>query len=219
VESLFCSRFDQGRFVKIDFSQMELRILADLSGDEGMLEAFREGKDFHQATADRMDISRFNAKTLNFKIVYQGGSRDETERWFAAYPKARAWVQKQINIFKRKQSVESPLGRRRILGPQKQNFKDRLHQERQAVNSIIQGMASDLTMVALILLAEKYIVVNTIHDSILIDHNGFDVCDENMMRDICENEVPKKLKEWFGYEIKCPLKVDIAAASNWGECE
>jgi len=221
VESLFCSRYNNGKIVKIDFSQMELRLLADLSHDKNMLEAFKKGEDFHEATAKNLGISRADAKTINFKIVYGGGTKEQEDAWFRSYPEAKKWREQTINYYKRYGHVKSPLGRiRHVKQSYKESFKEKLHKERQSHNSIIQGMASDLTMIALqLILAKPYNCINTIHDSIILDQPAsFDVFDEEIIRNICEKEVSVYLKQHFGYQMEVPLRVDISIGFNWGEC-
>lgn len=221
VESLFISRYKNGTIVKLDFSQMELRILADLSKDKNMLEAFNSGKDFHQATADLMGMERHAAKTLNFKIVYQGGSRQETDAWFKAFPSARFWIELKKEEFYNDLKVVSPIGRTRHFSEIKENIADRFHQERQACNSVIQGLASDITLLACWLLyLNEYKIINTVHDSIILDMEKWEENDKMFLEMLCEDEVKNQLEKKFNYKMVCPLKIDVQISNkSWGDCK
>jgi len=227
VESLFESRFPGGSICKFDYSQMELRLLADLSKDKAMLKAFNSGEDFHTATAKALGIDRQAAKTTNFRIVYGGGSEAEKENWFKAYPEAKAWVDKTIGEWRRRGISESPLGRtRHIQYSNKDSWNEQRHKERQSFNSIIQGMASDLTLIGLVLLHKckdlNYVLINTIHDSILADIpelSGSEDSRIHYIKDVLENDVPKAVEKWFGYKLTVPLKVDCSFGKSWGSCK
>lgn len=219
VECLFKSRYAGGRIYKLDYSQMELRLLADLSGDKAMLKAFREGNDFHDATAKALGIDRTKAKTTNFRIVYGGGGRDEAAEWFRAYPGAKEWIDGVVRNWHATGISRSPVGRvRHIQRNIADDWKAGKHKERQAFNSIIQGLASDITLVALHLLQQVgYKTVNTIHDSILIDTES--ELDDMELRRICQESVADYLRLHFNYAMRCPLKVDIASGPDWGSAK
>lgn len=232
VQSVFISRYKNGRLLKADYSQMELRILADISNDIEMLKAFESGRDFHEATAESLGISRSDAKQVNFKITYGGGSREDINKWFSVYPQARKWIYAQRTSYRDYYRVESPIGRIRHLRPPEGNryiyeqgrkvLYDG-HQERQAINAPIQGLASDITLAGLYLILfnlEKEVhVINTIHDSIILD-----IVNEQIMYELLDTieyylttGVRAFLNSFFGYKMKVRLAVDFECGPNWGE--
>lgn len=224
LEELFISRFEGGSIIKLDYSQVELGVLAYLSNDEAFKKDF-SGEDLHQATADRLGITRAQAKTSNFEIVYGGGSKEDKEAWFRGYPDAKAWMDKQ----KKKCFVfgytQSPLGHvRRVGNIRKLLWIERLKKERQGVNAVIQGFAANITCILLILLEEalkdkEAVVVNTIHDATLIDAPAHEVNEiYNLLKELSDVGVKSYLKEYFNIEMDINLKSEIKFGPNWGEC-
>ena len=161
-------------FVDADYSQIELRVLAHMSGDEKLIEAYREAKDIHRTTASQVfhvpfdevtDQMRRNAKAVNFGIVYgissfglsQGLSisRKEAQEYindyFHTYPKIKAFLDGLIRDAKEKGYAESLFGRRRPVPELKSsNFMQRSFGERVAMNSPIQGTAADIIKIAMV---------------------------------------------------------------------
>ena len=166
-------------FVDADYSQIELRILAHLSGDEKLIEAYREAKDIHRITASQVfhtpldevtDQQRRNAKAVNFGIIYgissfglsQGLSitRKEAEQYiknyFAAYPSIHAYLQNMVATARETGYAVSIFKRRRPVPELKDsNFMRRSFGERVAMNSPIQGSAADIMKIAMIRVAER----------------------------------------------------------------
>src|SRR5581483_719252 len=168
-----------------DYSQIELRLLAHLSGDEGLRAAFRAGEDIHRATAARIfdqkpeDVTselRGRAKVINFGIVYgmgaarlaretgmpYGEALEFIENYFKKYPAVKAYLDSQIDLARKKGYVETVLKRKRLL-PEiwSTNRQVQMTAERIATNTPIQGSAADLIKVAMIridrrLEAEKF---------------------------------------------------------------
>ncbi|MDO4620920.1 MAG: DNA polymerase I [Lachnospiraceae bacterium] len=160
-------------FVDADYSQIELRILAHMSGDEQLIDAYRQAKDIHRITASQVfhipfdevtDAERRNAKAVNFGIVYgissfglsQGLSitRKEAqayiEQYFAAYPKIKSFLDGLIASAKETGYAVSIFGRRRPVPElRSQNFMQRSFGERVAMNSPIQGSAADIMKIAM----------------------------------------------------------------------
>ncbi len=224
-----------------DYSQVELRILAHLSKDENLVSAFKNGKDIHRITAsliygleekDITDPMRDTAKRVNFGIIYGltsfGLSRDLgisvddaqvfIEAYFSRYPKVKDYVQEQINHAKKEGFVTTILGRRRYI-PEINNKNQGIRQlaERQAINTPIQGSASDLIKSAMVRLHEQ-IKINALKARMIIqihDELVFDVPKEEMeefvklARDKMENVL----------ELGVPIKVDIKKGRNWLEME
>ncbi len=160
-------------FLDADYSQIELRVLAHMSGDERLIEAYRENADVHRTTASLVfhtpyeevtDLQRRSAKAVNFGIVYGisgfGLSRDlniskkEAENYirdyFATYPRVKQFMEELVEMGKAKGYVESLYGRRRPIPELKaKNFMQRQFGERIAMNSPIQGTAADIIKIAM----------------------------------------------------------------------
>jgi len=158
-----------------DYSQIELRIMAHLSGDEAMREAFRRGDDIHDVTArgifgvppgDRVDPNqRRIAKSVNFGLLYgmsdfglaqrleieRGVARAMTEAYFARFPDVRAWIERNLEFGREHGYVETLLGRRRYMPDLRtRNYALRSAAEREATNAPMQGSAADLMKLAMV---------------------------------------------------------------------
>jgi DNA polymerase-1 len=168
VRKAFIPRDENHLLMAADYSQIELRIIAALSQDEGMVTAFQNNEDIHKATAAKVfnvpleEVTReqrSNAKTVNFGIVYgvsAFGLSQQTdlnrteakaliETYYATYPKLRAYIQDQIDFARDHGYVSTVLGRRRYLKDiNSQNAVVRGAAERNAVNAPIQGSAADI---------------------------------------------------------------------------
>ena len=224
-----------------DYSQIELRILAHLSKDEALTEAFSQDKDVHKITASLIygldesaltDKMREVAKRVNFGIVYgltsYGLSRDlgipveEAQRfidaYFLRYPKVREYIDSQIEKAEKEGFVTTVLGRRRYL-PEINNKNQGIRQfaERQAVNTPIQGSASDLIKLAMVdihraLFSRKLVsaMVLQVHDELV-----FDVAEKEL------NEVKEMVRERMEHvlTLAVPIKVEIKKGKNWLEME
>lgn len=166
-------------FLDADYSQIELRVLAHLSGDEQLIEAYREGQDIHRSTASKVfhtpfeevtDLQRRNAKAVNFGIVYGisafglsqdlGISRGEAEeiikQYFESYPAIKKYLDGLVADAKSKGYAETMFGRRRPVPElNSSNYMQRSFGERVAMNSPIQGTAADIIKIAMIRVAER----------------------------------------------------------------
>ena len=160
-------------FLDADYSQIELRVLAHMSGDEKLIQAYREAQDIHRHTASEVfhvpfdevtDLQRRNAKAVNFGIVYGissfGLSQDLSitrkeaaeyiERYFKSYPKIKGFLDGLVEEGKEKGYVTTMFGRRRPIPELKSsNFMQRSFGERVAMNSPIQGTAADIIKIAM----------------------------------------------------------------------
>ncbi len=224
--------------VEMDYSQLELRIVAWLANEEAMLEAFYDGQDLHQVTADALGVDRHTGKTANFGLLYGAGYRKLKEiaakdygleltdsqaeairaQWFAAYPAIEKFHAASIKEARNNGGITTVLGRWRplpdILSP---DWAFKGGSERQAVNSPVQSVASDITLFKLTHLPDlgETRAFITVHDSII-----FLVPDENMSQvpAILEYmEDTDDIKEAFGVDIGVPLKVDVKSGKTWGE--
>ena len=161
-------------FMDADYSQIELRVLAHMSGDEQLIDAYRQEEDIHRITASKVfhtpfeevtDLQRRNAKAVNFGIVYGissfGLSQDLSiskkeaaqyiEQYFATYPKVKEFIDKLVADAKEKGYTETMFGRRRPIPElSSSNFMQRSFGERVAMNAPIQGTAADIIKIAMI---------------------------------------------------------------------
>ncbi|MDD4980348.1 MAG: DNA polymerase I [Candidatus Omnitrophica bacterium] len=224
-----------------DYSQIELRILAHICKDENLTFAFKNDKDIHKATAsliygteekDVTDSMRETAKRVNFGIVYGltsfglsrdlGISVDEAQNfidaYFSRYPKVKDYVEQQIDRAKKDGFVTTILGRRRYI-PEINNKNQGIRQvaERQAINTPIQGSASDLIKLAMIQIHgrikkdnHKARMILQIHDELLFDVPEGE-WDE--LVDIVKDRMENVLK------LDVPIRVDIKKGRNWLEME
>jgi DNA polymerase-1 len=224
-----------------DYSQIELRVLAHLSEDQNLISAFNQNKDIHKATAsliyglDEKDVTdpmRETAKRVNFGIVYGltswGLSRDLgisaqeaqafIDAYFLRYPQVKEYMQNQIKKAQKDGFVTTLLGRRRYL-PQVNNKNQGLRQfaERQAINTPIQGTASDLIKLAMIKIHRHINIKHLkarmnlqIHDELLFDVPQEEV---NEVIDLVKEDMEQVLK------LSVPIVVDIKKGKNWLEME
>lgn len=222
-----------------DYSQIELRILAHLSRDENLIEAFNEDKDIHKATAsliygvsedDVDDDMRNMAKRVNFGIVYgltaYGLARDLNipvdqaqdfiDAYFAKYPGVKEYIQEKIDSARAEGFVTTISGRRRYL-PEINNKNQGLRQfaERQAVNTPIQGSAADLIKMAMIDIQRLINKQNLRARMVLQIH-------DELVFDAPHNEIQELIglvKERMEnvLELAVPIKVDIKKGQNWLE--
>ena len=227
--------------ISCDYSQIDLRILAHLSQDENLIAAFKKGLDIHKATAaliyglQESEINgemRDRAKRVNFGIVYgltsYGLSKDLDigfeesqsfiDAYFIRYPGVKNYIDKQIALAKKDGFVTTILGRRRYIPEiNSKNQVVRQFAERQAVNTPIQGSASDLIKLAMISIDKeikkkelKSRMVLQIHDELLFDLPGDELRTlVNLAREKMEN----------GLKLDVPIKVDIKKGHNWLEME
>ena len=174
IRAAFVARDEDHLILSADYSQIELRIMADLSGDETMMSAFRDGMDIHRSTASKVykvepdDVTREmrdKAKTVNFGIIYgisafglqqrlnipRDEANDLIKNYFEKHPGVQAWIDSTIEYAKENGYVATRTGRRRFLRDiTSQNKSLQRASERLAMNSPIQGTAADLLKLAMI---------------------------------------------------------------------
>ena len=174
IRKAFVPRDSDHVIVSADYSQIELRIMASFSGDETMIEAFKQGKDIHAITASRVfkvelaDVTsdmRRKAKTANFGIIYgisafglsqrlsipRGEASDIIKAYFSEFPKVKEYMDNVIAQAKEREYVETALGRRRYLRDiNSRNATQQGFAERNAINAPIQGSAADMIKLAMI---------------------------------------------------------------------
>jgi DNA polymerase-1 len=226
-------------FFSADYSQIELRVMAHLSGDEAMIEAFRNGYDIHAATAARVykkEIKeverdeRTKAKRANFGIIYGitvfglaerlDISRDEAKQlidgYFETFPKVRDYMEQAKETARRQGYVTTLFGRRRYLPDiNSGNATVRGFAERNAINAPIQGTAADIIKVAMIRIFERFRKENIRSKMILQVHDelNFSVLPEE--KDLVATIVLEEMQNAFALAV--PLIADSGFGQNWLE--
>ena len=239
VRKAFVPRDEHHILMAADYSQIELRIIAALSKEENMIDAFREGRDIHTATAARVfgvpleavtREQRSNAKTVNFGIVYgvsafglsnqtslsRTESKDLIETYYQTYPKLRDFIRDQVEFAREKGYVQTVLGRRRYLRDiNSQNAMVRSAAERNAVNAPIQGSAADIIKLAMIRIHNRLKKENMKSKMLLQVHDElvFDVLNEEV--DVVKDLVRHEMENAFLLEV--PLEVDLGLGQDWLE--
>jgi DNA polymerase-1 len=222
-----------------DYSQIELRVMAHLSGDEAMAESFAAGKDFHAATAakvfgvpeDHVDgAMRGRVKQINYGLPYGmnafglasriGIAPDEAaefiEAYFAQFPRIRDFLDRQVARAAAEGFTETILGRRRYL-PELQAANPRIRDmgRRMALNAPIQGGAADILKLAMIGVDRELMSSSLDCTMVLTVHDElvFDVAEDDHE---ASGDLVKKAME-SAYELTVPLKVDLGWGKNWAE--
>lgn len=226
-------------FFSADYSQIELRIMAHLSGDEHMIEAFNAGHDVHAATAARIfhkdikDISqdeRRKAKTANFGIIYgisafglaerMDVSRTEAKElidsYFEMYPKIKDYISKAVDTAREKGYIETEFGRRRYLPDiNSRNAVVRGYAERNAVNAPIQGTAADIIKIAMIRVQQRLDAEGCKARMILQVHDELNFSVPTDEFDKVKRIVIEEMQG--AYKMSVPLEADCGEGKNWLE--
>ena len=239
VRKAFIARNKDYFLMAADYSQIELRIIASLSNEENMINAFKKNEDIHASTASAVfnvpinQVSkeqRSNAKVVNFGIIYgvsafglsnqtnlnRTESKQLIEKYFEKYPKLKQYINNQISFARNNGYVETVLGRRRYLKDiNSQNSVVRGAAERNAINAPVQGSAADIIKIAMINIQRKLSKGNYKSKMLLQIHDElvFDVFkpELNEMIELTKNEMEK------AFEINVPLTVDLNYGLNWLE--
>ncbi|ROI01783.1 DNA polymerase I [Chryseobacterium sp. G0240] len=227
------------KIISADYSQIELRLIAEISGEENMIKAFQNGEDIHASTAAKLfripleevsKIQRSQAKTVNFGIIYGQGafalaeqtglSRTEAkqmiEAYFETYPKLKEYMAEQVNKARQMGHVETILGRKRHLKDiNSNNFVVRGHAERNAVNAPVQGSAADIVKIAMIKI-DRELAEQQLKTKMLLQ-----VHDELVFEaPVDEIEAASKLIKTemeSALKTQVPLLVEIGVGNNWLE--
>ncbi|PKH66435.1 DNA polymerase I [Flavobacterium sp. ALD4] len=239
IRKAFVARDQNYTLVSADYSQIELRIIAALSGEENMIKAFLNNEDIHKSTASKVfDVSleevtreqRSHAKTVNFGIIYGVSafglsnqtdlSRSESaaliEAYYKTYPRLKSYISEQVDFARENGYVQTVLGRRRYLKDiNSQNAMVRGGAERNAVNAPIQGSAADIIKIAMINIHKKLISENYKSKMLLQVH-------DELVFDIHNSEL-EQMKEMIKYEMEnafkldVPLTVELGMGKDWLE--
>jgi DNA polymerase-1 len=222
-----------------DYSQIELRILAHLSGDEALQQAFRAGEDVHRATAARvMKVApeavtgemRNRAKVVNFGIVYGMGARGlaqslgiETaeaktfiEDYFKSYPGVKRFIDDTIAVARRDKAVQTLLGRmRRLPDIDSTNPGARAFSERVAVNTPVQGTAADIIKLAMLAVDRELRARGFAAQLILQVHDELLLDVPRAELDAVSDVVRRCMESALALDV--PLRVDMGTGDNWLE--
>jgi DNA polymerase-1 len=239
IRKAFVARDENYTLVSADYSQIELRVIAALSGEENMIAAFKNNEDIHKSTAAKVfnvaleDVTkeqRSHAKTVNFGIIYgvsafglsnqtnlsRSESADLIEAYYQSYPQLKAYISSQVEFARDNGYVQTVLGRRRYLKDiNSQNAIVRGGAERNAVNAPIQGSAADIIKIAMINIHNKLINENWKSKMLLQVH-------DELVFDVHNSELEKiqpmiKHEMENAFELDVPLVVDLGMGKNWLE--
>lgn len=239
IRKAFIPRDENYTLLSADYSQIELRIIAALSGEENMINSFRNGEDIHKSTAAKVfnvaleDVTReqrSHAKTVNFGIIYGVSAfglsnqtsltRSESaaliDAYYKSYPRLRNYISEQIEIAREQGFVSTISGRRRYLKDiNSANQVVRGAAERNAVNAPIQGSAADVIKIAMINIHKKLKSENWKSKMLLQVH-------DELVFDVYKDELEKikpmiKHEMENAFELAVPLEVDMGVGSDWLE--
>ena len=237
VRKAFIPRDEEHVLLAADYSQIELRVIASLSDDKEMQEAFQKGGDIHASTAAKVfnialeEVSReqrSQAKTVNFGIVYgvsafglsnqtnlnRKESKALIDAYYETYPQLKSYIRKQVDFARENGYVETILGRRRYLRDiNSQNSIVRSAAERNAVNAPIQGSAADIIKIAMLRIHEKLKEFDSqmllqVHDELVFDAKKSEL-------DALTNMIKTEMEQ--AYKLQVPLVVDVGTGTNWLE--
>ncbi|TLF44266.1 DNA polymerase I [Maribacter aurantiacus] len=237
VRKAFVPRNGDYTLLAADYSQIELRIIAALSQEDTMIEAFKNGEDIHASTASKVfnvpleEVTReqrSNAKTVNFGIIYgvsafglsnqtdlsRSESKDLIDTYYKTYPKLRNYISEQVDFAREHGYVQTVLGRRRYLKDiNGSNAVVRGAAERNAVNAPIQGSAADIIKIAMINIHKKLIEGGYKSKMLLQVHDElvFDIYKPELetLKQVIKSEMEN------AYELAVPLDVELGMGENW----
>jgi DNA polymerase-1 len=239
IRKAFIARDENYTLVSADYSQIELRIIAALCGEENMIAAFKNNEDIHKSTAAKVfnipleevtSAQRSHAKTVNFGIVYGVSafglsnqtnlSRKESaeliDAYYKTYPKLKSFISDQVDFARENGYVETISGRRRYLKDiNSANAIVRGGAERNAVNAPIQGSAADIIKIAMINIHKKLKTENWQSKMLLQVH-------DELVFDVHNSEL-EKIQPMIKHEMEnafkmiVPLEVEIGSGKNWLE--
>ncbi len=239
IRKAFVPRNKNYTLLAADYSQIELRLIAELSNDKAMQDAFRNGLDIHTATASKVykikldevnpDMRR-TAKIVNFSIIYGASAfgiseklniprreaADLIEQYFIEYPGIKEYMNTNIEFARRNGYVETIMGRRRYLKDiNSNNSVVRGFAERNAINAPIQGSSADIIKIAMIDIYKEFREKKLNSKMILQVH-------DELVFDVLKDEIPQvktivKNKMVNSYKMSIPLEIDMNTGENWLE--
>ena len=239
IRKAFTSSDSSRVLISADYSQIELRVIASMSGDENMINAFNNNQDIHASTAAKVfnvDLGRVtreqrsHAKIVNFGIIYGVSafglsnqtnlSRSESkiiiDNYYNSYPALKEFMSNQINFARENGFVQTILGRKRFLNDiNSRNGMIRSSAERNAINTPVQGSAADIIKLSMINIADE-LKNNSLKSKLILqvhDELVFDVPLEEV--DLIKKIIIDKMEN--AYKLKVPLTVDLGVGNNWLE--
>ncbi len=237
IRKAFIARDQNHTLLSADYSQIELRIIAALSGEENMIKAFQDGEDIHKSTASKVfniplnEVTReqrSHAKTVNFGIIYgvsafglsnqtslsRSESKELIDAYYQTYPRLKSYIQEQVEFARENGYVQTISGRRRYLKDiNSQNAIVRGGAERNAVNAPIQGSAADVIKIAMINIHKKLTTENWKSKMLLQVH-------DELVFDVHNSELDK-IQPMIKYEMEnaftmaVPLEVELGIGKDW----
>jgi DNA polymerase-1 len=228
-------------FLDADYSQIELRVLAHMSGDERLINAYKEDQDIHKITASQVfhtpmeevtSLQRRNAKAVNFGIVYGISSfglgqdlnitRKEAEtyinKYFETYPNVKHFLDELVEIGKREGYVITLYNRKRPIPElSSSNFMSRSFGERVAMNSPIQGTAADIIKIAMIRVNDKLKALKLKSRLILQIHDELLIETHKDEVDLVRKILKEEMQN--AATLSVPLDVDVNSGENWYEAK
>ncbi|HAN51185.1 MAG TPA: DNA polymerase I [Lachnospiraceae bacterium] len=224
-------------FLDADYSQIELRVLAHLSGDENMIKAYLNGQDIHKSTASLVfhtpfdevtPLQRRNAKAVNFGIVYgisafglsedlkisQKEAKEYIENYYAAYPKLKEYIDGLVSKSKETGYAETLFGRRRPIPELKSsNFMQRQFGERVAMNSPVQGTAADIIKIAMVRVHDRLAEEKLSSRLVLQVHDELLI--EAKQEELEQVKAILKEEMMGAASMAVPLEIDMEVGDNW----
>jgi len=239
IRKMFISRFDNGVIVSSDYSQIELRLLADFSGCASLINAFSQGQDIHAITASQVfgvpldkvtSKMRREAKAVNFGIIYgisgfglaeqlgisQKAGREYIDRYFATYPEVKAYMDANVEYARANGFVTTKMGRKRVI--REINATDRNLRgfgERVAMNMPLQGSSADIIKLAMIKVAKRIERENLKTKLILQIHDELVLDSPLEEKDIAEKLLKEEMESITLDRVK--LIAESASGNNWYE--
>lgn len=235
------TRSDYGRLVKAqfiprpgyklvtaDYSQVELRVMAHYCGEGILFDAYSAGLDVHQAMADRIGTSRFNAKTVNFATLYGAGTKKIAKacgisnaeaakilkNFYDSQPEVTAKKKQFVQDAERNGGATTFLGRFRPIPELESTSGEKWRGERLAVNTPIQGGAADIVKLAMVNIDKElpsdWYMISQVHDELTLEIPEKDV-------DSASRFIQDKMEGAF--KLKVPLVAEPSSGSNWAECK
>ncbi len=239
IRKAFVPQNDKSVILSADYSQVELRIMAHFSKEPALINAFKEGVDFHSRTAalvnfiDESDVTleqRRSAKVINFGIMYGAGpyrmsqelgismldAKNMIEEYFITYPGIKDYMDKTLSVARERGYVETLFGRRRFIGNLNVSNRNIVQaDERAAINMPIQGTAADIIKIAMINIYKKMKKRKYVSKMILQVHDELlfecPISEVDEIAIMVENEMESAV------ELSVPLKVDWKYGRNWFE--
>ena len=239
IRKAFTSSDNNSVLISADYSQIELRVIASMSGDENMINAFNNNEDIHASTAAKVfnieigkvtKEQRSHAKIVNFGIIYgvsafglsnqtnlnRSESKLIIDNYYSSYPALKEFMTNQINFARENGFVQTILGRKRFLNDiNSRNGMVRSSAERNAINTPVQGSAADIIKLSMIKINEE-LKKHSLKSKLILqvhDELVFDVPQEEV--DLIKKIIIENMEN--AYKLKVPLVVDLGIGNNWLE--